>query len=100
MPWVSLLALPGLLAVITHAESHGGWLVDPIVDITAAAFDSGLALVDRIVLVEVPLQDLLSADAAGSGRFDDSPGPIAMRRACSDLLVFAVAARDMSWPVA
>ncbi|MEX5637356.1 hypothetical protein [Parafrankia sp. FMc2] len=82
VPWARLLTPDGLLAVITRSDSVDGWLIDPTAELTAAAGRHGLALLDRFVVVEVPLNEL-----------DQPPGPLprasVARRVHSDLLLFA-----------
>ncbi|WP_322779753.1 hypothetical protein [Frankia sp. Cas4] len=56
--WGGLLTPDGTLAVVTRSDSRGGWLIDSTIELTAAAGRSGLALLDRIVLLEVPLGQL------------------------------------------
>jgi len=91
--WASLIAPSGLLAVLTHARSRDGWLVDPIADITAMAYDNQLAPVDRIVLLEVPLHEI----AAGWQSSDSGPtGLSSLRRVSSELLLYAFAGRDLA----
>jgi len=82
IPWSRLVAPCGLLAVITHTDSHAGWLIDPTSDLARAAGRHGLALHDRYVLIEGPL-DTLVGPPAPSGR-----GTTA-RRVHSDLLLFS-----------
>jgi hypothetical protein len=82
VPWARLVAPDGRLAVITHTDSHAGWLIDPTSDLTRAAGRHGLALHDRYVLIEVPL-DTLESPPAPSGR-----GRTAHREH-SDLLLFS-----------
>ncbi|MEX5712006.1 hypothetical protein AB1484_27865 [Parafrankia sp. FMc6] len=82
VPWARLLTPDGLLAVITRSDSVDGWLIDPTVELTAVAGRHGLALLDRFILVEVPLDEL-----------DPPPGPLPRaslaRRVHTDLLLFA-----------
>jgi hypothetical protein len=82
VPWPRLVAAGGVLAVVTHSESLYGLLIDPTATLTAATTRHGLALVDRFVLLEVPLDDL-----------DPRPTPLprgtVARRVHSDLLLFA-----------
>jgi len=81
VPWSRLLAPGGTLAVITRSDSIAGWLIDPTHDLTDATGRHGLALLDRFVLLEVPIDQL-----------DRTPAPLprgaAARRVHSDLLLF------------
>ncbi|WP_261562870.1 hypothetical protein [Frankia tisae] len=58
IPWDQLVAPGGTLAVITRSDSLAGWLIDPTIDLTTATGRHGLALLDRIVLLEIPLDQL------------------------------------------
>ncbi|ONH25234.1 hypothetical protein [Pseudofrankia asymbiotica] len=80
--WGGLLAVGGTLAVISRADSIGGWLIDPTVELATAAGRSGLALLDRIVLLEIPL-DQLDRPAT------PIPAGIVAQRVHSDLLLFS-----------
>lgn len=80
--WGGLLAVGGTLAVVSRADSLGGWLIDPTVELATAAGRSGLALLDRIVLLEVPL-DQLDRPA------EPIPAGVVAQRAHSDLLLFS-----------
>jgi hypothetical protein len=76
-----------MLAVITHADSVAGWLIDPTSTLIAVTSRHGLALVERCVLLEVPVDEL-----------DQPPAPLppgaVARRAHSDLLLFTPVAQD------
>ncbi|WP_261576383.1 hypothetical protein [Frankia gtarii] len=82
VPWARLVSPAGLLAVITRSDSIAGRLIDPTGDLTAATSRHGLALLDRVVLLEVPLDEL-----------DQPPTPLphgtVARRVHSDMLLFA-----------
>ncbi|KPM57006.1 hypothetical protein ACG83_04135 [Frankia sp. R43] len=82
VPWARLLTPDGLLAVITLSEGVNGWLIDPTAELTAAAGRHGLALLDRFIVLTVPLDEL-----------DPPPGPLPRaslaRRVHTDLLLFA-----------
>ncbi|WP_239312820.1 hypothetical protein [Frankia sp. Cj3] len=84
IPWSQLVAPGGTLAVITRSDSVAGWLIDPTIELTTAAWYGGLTLLDRIVLMEVPLDQL--------DQLDQLPTPIPTgmlaRRVHSDLLLF------------
>jgi hypothetical protein len=82
IPWGRLVAPDGLLAVITHTDSHAGWLIDPTSDLTLATGRHGLALRDRFVLLEVPL-DTVDIPPAPADRANPAP------RVHSDLLLFS-----------
>ncbi|MEX5713373.1 hypothetical protein AB1484_35410 [Parafrankia sp. FMc6] len=79
--WGALLAVGGTLAVVSRCESFGGWLIDPTVELALAADRSGLALLDRIVLLEVPLSQL---DRPAT----PIPAGVVAQRVHSDLLLF------------
>ncbi|ABD11064.1 hypothetical protein CcI156_04420 [Frankia sp. CcI156] len=82
VPWARLVTSGGLLAVISRSDSIAGWLIEPTAELTAATGRHGLALLDRFVLLEVPLDEL-----------DQPPTPLpratVARRVHSDLLLFA-----------
>lgn len=82
VPWARLVAPAGLLVVITRSDSIAGRLIDPTGDLTAAAGRHGLTLLDRFVLLEVPLDEL-----------DQPPTPLprttVARTVHSDVLLFA-----------
>jgi hypothetical protein len=82
VPWARLVTSGGLLAVISRSDSIAGYLIDPTAELTAATGRHGLALLDRFVLLEVPLDEL-----------DRPPTPLpratVARRVHSDLLLFA-----------
>ncbi|MCM3885831.1 hypothetical protein [Frankia sp. R82] len=80
--WDRLVAPEGVLAVITRSDSIGGWLLDPTGALSAAAGRHGLALLDRLVLLEVPLDEL-------GGAPTPLPQQAVARRVHSALLVFA-----------
>ncbi len=84
--WADLLTARGVLAVITQTLSRAGWLIDPCAELTAAAVGAGLALHDRIVLLEVPPSRLDQPPTAVR------PG-VAVERVHSDLLLFTPAGR-------
>ncbi len=52
-----LLAPTGILAILTHQDHRGGVLLDPTGALTLAAGAAGLAPVDRIVVVQIPLEE-------------------------------------------
>lgn len=79
--WDRLLSPTSMLAVVSHSDSRGGWLIDPTTEVHAAAARNGLALLDRIVLLEVPLHQL-SRPAA------PIPTGTLAHRVHSDLLLF------------
>jgi hypothetical protein len=85
VPWARLVPPGSLLGVITRSDSIAGWLIDPTGALTAATGRHGLALLDRFVLLEVPLDEL-----------DQPPTPqrraTVARRVHSDLLLFVLAA--------
>lgn len=94
VPWSRLVAPAGLLAVITRSDSIAGRLIDPTAELTAATGRHGLALLDRFVLLEVPLDEL-----------DQPPTPLpdgtVARRVHSDVLLFApLAPVPPTWGVA
>ncbi|KPM51489.1 hypothetical protein E0F15_17915 [Frankia sp. B2] len=80
--WGGLLAVGGTLAVVSRADSLGGWLIDPTVELATAAGRGGLALLDRIVLLEIPL-DRLNRPAT------PIPAGVVAQRVHSDLLLFS-----------
>jgi len=92
LPWADLLNPAGTLAVITHSDSRGGWLIDPTAELTEAAGGGRVAPVDRIVLLEIPILGALSDDSVTPAR-DGSDVPLTghkvARRVHSDLLLYA-----------
>lgn len=85
----ALLTPTGTLAVLTHSDSRGGWLIDPTGELSEAAGLGGLALVDRIVVLEIPLDGLARPDQPLSTQ-------MVAHRAHSDLLLFTTIARARS----
>ncbi|TCJ34691.1 hypothetical protein [Parafrankia sp. BMG5.11] len=79
--WGGLLADSGTLAVVSHCDSFGGWLIDPTVELALAADRSGLVLLDRIVLLEIPLSQL-------DRPVTSIPAGVVAQRVHSDLLLF------------
>ncbi|MBL7490558.1 hypothetical protein I6A60_01595 [Frankia sp. AgB1.9] len=79
--WDRLLTTGGTLAVITRSDSLSGWLIDPTVDLTAATGRHKLLLLDRFVLLEVPLDEL-------DGPSTPSLRGRTARRVHADLLLF------------
>jgi hypothetical protein len=55
--WGNLLAPSGILAIITHSDRQGGRLIDPCGLVTRAARSAGLAPLDRVALLHVPVRD-------------------------------------------
>jgi hypothetical protein len=86
MPWPSILAPHGLLAVITHSDHTEGRPVDPIADLTGGIGGSGLALLDHVILLHTPIG---RAPAPPSATGPAAAPPGLTRRAHADLLVFA-----------
>ncbi|WP_261560470.1 hypothetical protein [Frankia tisae] len=85
VPWSRLVAPAGLLAVITRSDSIAGWLIDPTAELTAATGRHGLALLDRFVLLEVPLDELAQPPTP-------LPDATVARRVHSEVLLFAALA--------
>ncbi|KPM52727.1 hypothetical protein ACG83_24945 [Frankia sp. R43] len=79
--WGGLLADGGTLAVVSRCDSFGGWLIDPTVELALAADRSSLALLDRIVLLEIPLSQL-------NRPATPIPAGVVAQRVHSDLLLF------------
>jgi hypothetical protein len=88
--WGGLLAVGGTLAVVSRCDSLGGWLVDPTVELATAAGRGGLALLDRIVLLEVPLRELDRPAAP-------IPAGVVAQRVHSDLLLLVNAPVPPAW---
>ncbi|ABW11973.1 hypothetical protein Franean1_2543 [Parafrankia sp. EAN1pec] len=87
--WGGLLAVGGTLAVVSRCDSLGGWLIDPTVELATAVGRGGLAMLDRIVLLEVPLREL---DRPAS----PIPASVVAQRVHSDLLLFTAVKRSAS----
>ncbi len=81
----ALLTPTGTLAVITNSDSRGGWLIDPTGELSDAASHAGLALVDRIILLEIPLDGPAPPP-------DPLPARMVAERVHSDLLLFMTVA--------
>jgi hypothetical protein len=86
--WADLLHPDGVLAVITHSDSSAGRLIDPTDMVVRAARPAGLAYLDHIALLEVPLRHGSAASA--------TPLPLRRNRRTtrairvhSDLLIFS-----------
>ncbi|MEU5698670.1 hypothetical protein [Streptomyces aurantiacus] len=92
--WGSLLALSGILAVITHSDRQRGRLIDPGGLVTRAARTAGLAQLDHVALLQVPVRDGALVPELGLPAVlptDDAPcapAPWHMR-VQADLLLFA-----------
>ncbi|MDQ0777193.1 hypothetical protein QF026_005659 [Streptomyces aurantiacus] len=57
VPWDSLLVPPGVLACITHSDHRRGRLIDPSGLVTRAARSAGLAPLDHVALLQLPVRD-------------------------------------------
>ncbi|MFC4464007.1 hypothetical protein ACFPH6_05425 [Streptomyces xiangluensis] len=96
--WGSLLAPSGILAFITHSDHQWGRLIDPTGLVTRAARSVGLAPVDRVVLLHIPVRDGAlgpEPDLPAALPADGAPCAPAPRhtRVHADLLLFARARR-------
>jgi hypothetical protein len=80
MPWTRLLTPHGLLAVITHSDTRGGQLTDPIRPLNRAATRAGLALLDHVILAHPAPPPAFSTDPSVGSAPD---------WAHADLLIFA-----------
>ncbi|CAO5151273.1 conserved hypothetical protein [Frankia sp. AiPs1] len=83
VPWDRLVAPGGMLAVITRSESIAGGLLDPTGALVAATGRYGLALLDRLVLLEIPIAEL-------GGPPTTLAHQVVARRVHSDLLLFVL----------
>jgi hypothetical protein len=88
MPWAEILAPRGLLAVITHSDTSGGRLVDPIGPLTHAAHRAGLAVLDHIILLHTPLGPAPTRPSRSLPRPDQAGGGPVHVWAYADLLLF------------
>lgn len=91
VPWDALLTPSGLLAVITHGDYVGGRWVDPCSAVRRIADRAGLAEIDRIALLEVPIRDgALDVPVAtrAARPLTASAGLPRHARVHSDLLIF------------
>ncbi|MEV1082231.1 hypothetical protein AB0I98_28960 [Streptomyces sp. NPDC050211] len=92
--WGSLLAPSGVLAVITHSDHRRGRLIDPGGLVTRAAHAAGLAQLDHVALLQVPVREgalVPEPDPSAVLPTDDAPcapAPCHMR-VHADLLLFA-----------
>lgn len=97
LDWPALLTPHGIVAVITHCDTNGGRLVDPVGPVTTALRGRRLAYHDHVVLLEVPLSEISAGRAPGAA--DSSPtrdavvrlgrdGAVASARTHADLLIF------------
>lgn len=94
VPVGSLLAPSGVLAVITHSDHQRGRLIDPGSLVTRAARSAGLAPLDHVALLQLPVRDGALApepDMPTVLPTDDAPcAPVPWHiRVHADLLLFA-----------
>jgi hypothetical protein len=90
--WNTLLAPSGILAFITHSDHVAGRWTDPSILLAQTARHAGLAEIDRIALLEVPVRDGALASPASSWAAMTLTAPTGEPRHVrvhSDLLVFA-----------
>ncbi|MFB9509597.1 hypothetical protein ACFFS2_30835, partial [Streptomyces aurantiacus] len=92
--WGSLLAPSGILAVITHSDRQQGRLIDPGGLVTRAARTAGLAQLDHVALLQIPVRDgalVPEPDLPAVLPRDDTPCAPALwhMRVHADLLLFA-----------
>ncbi|MCT9084462.1 hypothetical protein [Streptomyces fulvoviolaceus] len=93
VPWSTLLAPSGTLSFITHGDQVQGRWADPFGLLIHLARHTGLAEIDRIALLEVPIQDGTLASRRGRSAGVTLTTPSATphhARVHSDLLVFAL----------
>ncbi|MBQ1091390.1 hypothetical protein [Streptomyces sp. B93] len=74
----------GVLAFVTHSDCQGGRLIDPGIVVTRAAWGTGLAPLDRVALLQVPI---LNSTLAPSPDLPCSSAPW-HTRVHADLLLF------------
>ncbi|AXK36428.1 hypothetical protein DVA86_31430 [Streptomyces armeniacus] len=97
--WSALLSPSGTLSFITHSDREQGRLIDPSGVLTDTAHRAGLSVLDRVVLLEVPIRRsaLATSDlpaAAGSPPAQaDTAGP-PHTRIHHDLLLFTRSTRE------
>jgi hypothetical protein len=71
--WARTLDSRGRIAVITHSHHlHGGW-VDPGPALLADSRRAGLARLDHVVLLQVPVRTVADATSASSQGADENP---------------------------
>ncbi|MEV0220668.1 hypothetical protein [Streptomyces sp. NPDC050704] len=92
--WGRLLTPSGVLAVITHSDRRRGRLIDPGGLVTRAVGSAGLAPLDHIALLQLPVRDGALApepDLSAVLPSDAAPGVTTPRhiRVHADLLLFA-----------
>lgn len=85
--WSRLLRPHGTLAVITHGERQGGQLVDPLAPVIATVSNSGLRLLDHVILLVSPPTEPADLIATRPGRA--AWKPTRHERGHHDLLTFA-----------
>lgn len=84
--WRPYLRPHGALAVITHSERSDGRLADPLTDLVVAVRDSGLGLLDHIILLDSPPAD--HRDTLASQPDRAAWRPLRHQRIHHDLLAF------------
>ncbi len=98
--WTSELTRSGLVAVVTHSDSQGGRLFDPLPLVVSTLGSRGLRCIDRIVVLSGPMSSQDAGAECGavdmnaeSARSHTSTGyaldPPPLRRAHHDLALFA-----------
>jgi hypothetical protein len=88
LEWADLLHPHGVLAVITHSDNSGDWLIDPTSTVVRAARHAGLTYLDHLALLQIPLRHGPAATTTPlpPGRHRRSARAV---RAHSDLLIFS-----------
>ncbi|GAA1895351.1 hypothetical protein [Streptantibioticus ferralitis] len=92
LPWHALVTPTGILAFITHGDHVDGRWTDPSSLLAHTARHAGLAEIDRIALLEVPIRDGALASPAASWAAMTLTAPTGEPRHArvhSDLLIFA-----------
>jgi hypothetical protein len=85
--WASALGSQANVAVITHSQHlHGRW-VDPGPALLAASAHTGLAYLDHVVLLQVPLRAVAGTTSAPARSADGNPSAVAIT-VHADLYVF------------
>ncbi len=71
--WAAESTPAGLVAIITHSDSYGDRLRDPLPVMMSALGNRGLRCIDRIVVLHAPISDSLPGASRGATATIDEP---------------------------